>query len=168
MSGGSDPGPAFDTARFRQVLGHFPTGVTVVATLDADGGPVGLAVGSFCSVSLAPPLVLFCSGRESSTFPAIEARGSFCVNVLAEDQEDVSRVFAGKGTDKFSGLGWKPASTGSPIIAGSLAWIDCRVERVVEAGDHYVVLGEVLELGVGHERGGPLLFYRGGYGRFAV
>lgn len=156
--------PPFDSARYRQVLGHFPTGVVVVT---APGSPhhAGMSVGSFSSVSLDPPLVGFYAGRDSVSWPAIEAAGVFCVNVLAEDQEDLSRRFASKDEDKFVGVGWKPAGTGSPLLDGVLAWIDCEIHSVSDAGDHVCVLGRVLDLGVGHE-GRPLIFFRGGYGRF--
>lgn len=153
-----------DSARFRQVLGHFCSGVTVIASVH-EGEPVGLAVGSFASLSLDPPLVLFCADKSSSSFPKIRESGHFCVNILAEDQEDVSRVFASKGTDKFAGMGYRKSGTGSPILDGVLAWIDCDLGDVIEQGDHYVVVGRVKELDVEHE-GGPLLFFRGGYGRF--
>ena len=158
--------PPFDQARFRQVLGHFTTGVTVV-TAAPEEGPVGLAVGSFASVSLDPPLVGFFPDKTSSSWPKIEATGTFCVNVLAEAQEEVCRRFASKGDDKFSGLGWHAAGSGSPILDGVLAWIDCDIDSVGEAGDHYFVLGRVRDLAVEHD-GAPLLFFRGGYGRFAV
>jgi 3-hydroxy-9,10-secoandrosta-1,3,5(10)-triene-9,17-dione monooxygenase reductase component len=162
----SEPPVTFDSAKFRQVLGHFPTGVTVV-TAAADDGPVGLAVGSFASVSLDPPLVAFFPAKNSSSWPMIEAAGAFCVNILAEDQEDVCRRFAMKGDDKFVGLGWKPAPSGAPLLDGVLAWIDCGIDAVTDAGDHYCVMGRVRELAVAHD-GAPLLFFRGGYGRFAV
>jgi flavin reductase (DIM6/NTAB) family NADH-FMN oxidoreductase RutF len=158
-------GPHIDESRFRQVLGHFPTGVTVVAAKSDDEPPVGLAVGSFFSISLDPPLVGFCPGKSSSSWPKIEATGHFCVNILAEDQEDVARVFAGKGEDKFQSVGWKPAGTGSPVIRDVLAWIDCAIEDVHDAGDHYIVTGRVHELKVERE-GHPLVFFRGGYGSF--
>jgi 3-hydroxy-9,10-secoandrosta-1,3,5(10)-triene-9,17-dione monooxygenase reductase component len=159
-----DTSAPFDSARFRQVLGHFPTGVTVItATLDRE--PVGLAVGSFASVSLEPPLVLFCAAQSSSSWPKIRQAGSFCVNVLAEDQEDICRTFASKGTDKFSGIGWKHSVGGSPILDGVLAWIDCDIAEVVQQGDHDIVVGSVKDLHVSHE-GAPLVFFRGGYGRF--
>ena len=90
------------------MLGHFPTGVTVV-TAGTEEGPVGLCVGSFTSVSLHPPLVAFCAGYSSTSYPRIEAAGHFCVNILAEDQEEIARVFADKGDDKFSGIGWRPS-----------------------------------------------------------
>ena len=156
---------AVDGARFRQVLGHFPTGVTVITAAGPDG-PAGLAVGSFFSVSLDPPLVAFCAAKSSSSYPKVEAAGHFVVNVLGEHQEDVCRVFAGKG-DKFAGLGYRPSpGSGAPVINDVLAWIDCDIDTVHEAGDHWIVIGHVRELEVGDESGGPLVFYRGGYGRF--
>ena len=162
----TDPTLPFDEARFRQVLGHFTTGVTVVTAAGADG-PVGLAVGSFASVSLDPPLVGLLPGHG--------------LVVVAEDRSDRPllrerarrgagrRVPAvrGKGDDKFRGLGWRTAGSGAPILDGILAWIDCDIASVTDAGDHYFVLGRVRDLAVAHD-GAPLLFFRGGYGRFAV
>jgi flavin reductase (DIM6/NTAB) family NADH-FMN oxidoreductase RutF len=162
----TDEGTSFDAAKFRQVLGHFPTGVTVITAME-EGKPVGFAVGSFASLSLDPPQVLFCAGKTSSSWPKIEAAGSFCVNILADDQEDVCRVFASKADDKFAEIGWKHSGNGSPVITGALAFIDCTIADVVESGDHYIVVGAVHDLDVMHE-GGPLLFFRGGYGRFTV
>jgi len=153
-----------DTATFRQVLGHFPTGVCVVTTMD-DNGPAGFAVGSFCSVSLDPPMVLFCAANDSSTLARVLATGVFCVNVLGEDQEALCRSFAAKSDDKFTGVGWHPSANRSPLLEGATAFVDCSVHDSHSGGDHTVVLGEVTDLGVAHE-GGPLLFYRGGYGRF--
>jgi 3-hydroxy-9,10-secoandrosta-1,3,5(10)-triene-9,17-dione monooxygenase reductase component len=155
-----------DGARFRQVLGHFPTGVTVITAI-TDAGPVGLAVGSFFSVSLDPPLVAFCAGKNSTSYPKIAEVGHYCVNVLADEQEDICRIFAAKGDDKFATIGWRPSpATGAPVINDVLAWIDCDIHAVHEAGDHYIVIGRVHELEVGHE-GGPLVFFRGGYGRYS-
>ena len=166
MSTGSSASPAIDHARFRQVLGHFPTGVTVVTAKGVDG-PVGLCVGSFASVSLDPPLVAFFAGKGSTTYPAIEAAGHYCVNILADDQDEQARVFAGKGDDKFAGIGYRPsAATGAPVLHDVLAWIDCEIDAVHEAGDHWIVVGRVLDLEIGHE-GGPLVFFRGGFGRYA-
>jgi 3-hydroxy-9,10-secoandrosta-1,3,5(10)-triene-9,17-dione monooxygenase reductase component len=155
-----------DGARFRQVLGHFPTGVTVV-TANPPSGPVGMAVGSFTSLSLDPPQVLFCAGNGSTSWPQIRDHGSFAVNVLAEDQEDVSRVFASKAKDKFAEIGWRHARGGNPLIDGALATIECRLGAVVESGDHFIVVGEVEELAVPRE-GRPLVFFRGGYNRLEV
>jgi 3-hydroxy-9,10-secoandrosta-1,3,5(10)-triene-9,17-dione monooxygenase reductase component len=157
---------SIDSGRYRQVLGHFTTGVTVI-TAAAEAGPVGLAVGSFSSVSLDPPLVGFFADKGSTSWPKIEGTGSFCVNILGEHQEDVCRRFASKEPDKFAGLGWKATGSGSPLIDDVIAWIDCDIDQVVEAGDHFLVLGAVRELDVAHD-GPPLLFFRGGYGRFAV
>jgi flavin reductase (DIM6/NTAB) family NADH-FMN oxidoreductase RutF len=162
---GDDPLPkSIDDARFRQVLGRFATGVTVVTGM-ADDRPVGLAVNSFTSVSLEPELVAFCVARASQTWPRLREAGAFCVNILAEDQEALSRAFAGRGPDRFVGVGWRPAPSGAPVLAGVVAWIDCTVVAEHEAGDHLIVVGQVRELDVGHE-GRPLVFYRGGYGRF--
>ncbi len=158
--------PTIDPAQFRQVLGHFPTGVAVVTAMH-EGVPVGLSIGSFTSVSLDPPLVAFFPSKTSTSWPVIEASGAFCANVLAEDQEELSRLFAGKAEDKFAGIGWRPGPTGSPVLDGVLAWIDCDIERVEEAGDHWYVLGRVRDLAA-TGTGGPLVFFRGGYGRFGV
>ncbi|HEU5082460.1 MAG TPA: flavin reductase family protein [Acidimicrobiales bacterium] len=150
-----------DQATFRTVLGHFPTGVTVIAGMDGEE-PVGLAVGSFFSLSLDPPLVGFCVDKSSSSWSRMEGSGRFCVNILGADQEDVCRAFAMSGDDKFAGIGWRPAESGSPLIDGVLAWIDCEVDALHEGGDHHIVVGRVLGLDVGHE-GDPLVFFRGGY-----
>ncbi len=155
-----------DEARFRQVLGHFATGVTVVTGVDV-GRPVGLAVNSFTSVSLAPALVAFCVSTRSTTWLRLRAAGTFCVNILADDQERISRAFAAHGSDRFEGIGWRPSPAGAPILAGALAWLDCTVDAQHGAGDHDIVVGRVRALGLEHE-GRPLVFYRGGYGRFAL
>lgn len=156
---------AIDQAHYRQVLGHFPTGVTVVAGV-SDGKPVGLAIGSFFSVSIDPPLVGFCVGKTSNSWKAIEPTGSFCVNVLGADQEEVCRVFASKGDDKFATIGWSETESGSPVINDVLAWIDCDIDEVHDGGDHQIVVGRVRGMDVGHE-GDPLVFFRGGYANLA-
>lgn len=156
---------AIDQATYRQVLGHFPTGVTVIAGRDGDD-PVGLAVGSFFSLSLEPALVGFCVGRSSGSWARMADSGHFCVNILGSAQEDVCRVFAVSGEDKFAGVGWKPAESGSPLLDGVLAWIDCALHEVHDGGDHQIVVGRVLGLGVATE-GDPLVFFRGGYARLA-
>ncbi|MEM7142665.1 MAG: flavin reductase family protein [Actinomycetota bacterium] len=160
-SGTVDPG------EFRRVLGHFPTGVTVVTGHGADG-PAGMAIGSFASVSLDPPLVMFCPGKESSSWLKIKETGAFCVNVLSEAQKDVCGVFASKADDKFAGIDWTADVTGAPVIPGSLAVIDCEIHAVVDGGDHDIVVGLVKALRTDEHAGdmGPLLFYQGGYGRY--
>lgn len=159
--------PGFDDARFRQVLGHFATGITVITAVDGDG-PVGFTCQAFSSLSLDPPLVMFSPAKASSSWPRIRGAGHFAVNILSEGQEDVCRRFATKGADKFAGHGWKPApTTGAPILADVLAWIDCTIEGEHDGGDHLVVVGRVHGLEIVQE-GKPLLFFRGGYGRFEV
>ncbi|MPY96446.1 MAG: monooxygenase [Actinophytocola sp.] len=150
-----------DPGRFRRVLGHFCTGVTVVTGAGPDG-PVGFACQSFAALSLDPPLVLFCPGKGSRAWPVIEASGAFAVNVLGDAQRDVSTVFGSRGADKFASVDWTPAGSGAPLLDGSLTWIDCAVDAVHDAGDHYIVVGRVLSLGdTGSDR--PLLFYQGSY-----
>jgi 3-hydroxy-9,10-secoandrosta-1,3,5(10)-triene-9,17-dione monooxygenase reductase component len=151
-----------DPARFRTVLGHFATGVTIVT----GGGPAGVAANSFTSVSLDPPLVLVCMAHASRTWPRIRETGAFAVNFLGEGQEEMGRRFGALGTDRFSGVGWDAGVTGSPVLQESLAFVDCRIEAEYEAGDHVIVVGRVVDLGVVQE-GRPLIFWRGGYGGLA-
>ncbi|MDQ0381095.1 flavin reductase family protein [Amycolatopsis thermophila] len=149
--------------RFRDVMRHVPTGVAVVSALGPDG-PAGLAVGSFVSVSLDPPLVGFFVARTSTTWPRIEPIGRFCVNVLGEDGEHVSRAFAVSGGDKFAGVGWRRSPMGSPVLDGALAWFDCTLHSVSQAGDHVFVLASVHDLSV-RPAGRPLIFCHGTYQR---
>jgi 3-hydroxy-9,10-secoandrosta-1,3,5(10)-triene-9,17-dione monooxygenase reductase component len=152
-----------DVGHFRRTLGHFCTGVTVVAAI-AESEPVGFACQSFAALSLEPPLVLFCPTKVSRSWQAIEASGHFCVNVLHEKQKDVSARFGSKVPDKFAGIEWSPSKLGSPIIEATLAHIDCTVHSVLDGGDHYVVFGSVHSLSdVPHKKPRPLLFYRGEY-----
>ena len=155
-----------DQATMRMVLGHFATGVTVITAM-ADGEPVGIAANSFTSVSLDPPLVLFCAGKASSTWPLMQKSAAFAVNVLGEHQEDISRLFASKNADRFAGVGYHAAATGSPVLTGALAYLDCRIHAEHDAGDHVIVVGRVVELGVMDESS-PLLFFRGGYHKLAA
>lgn len=150
-----------DTRDFRSVLGHFCTGVTVIAGLDGDD-PAGLACQSFSSLSLDPPLVLFCPGRTSKSWPRIRRGGRFSVNVLAEDQRDVCEAFGSSTGTKFGSVGWHLTSAGAVVIDGVLAWLDCSIERVHDGGDHEIVIGRVRELRIERDHR-PLLFYRGGH-----
>ena len=159
----STAAPSFDAGRFREVLGHFGTGVTVVTTAGPDG-PAGFTAQSFLSLSLDPPLVAVCPSAASSTLPRIREAGSFCVNILSSEQEALSRAFAGKAANKFEGVGWHRGGTGAPILSDVLSWIECTVEAEHEAGDHVILVGRVVDLDTGDGR--PLLFYRGGYGEF--
>lgn len=127
--------------------------------------PVGMAIGSFTSVSLDPPLVAFLPTKGSTTYEAIATSGAFCVNVMAHDQLDVCAVMASKSDDKFADVSWRPGPTGSPIIEGSIAYIDCEIYATYDGGDHDIVVGKVIDLAAPHPAA-PLLFYKGDYGTF--
>jgi 3-hydroxy-9,10-secoandrosta-1,3,5(10)-triene-9,17-dione monooxygenase reductase component len=155
----------FDGRRFRDTLARFCSGV-VIATGCVRGEPAGFAAQSFTSLSLDPPLVALCPARTSASWPRLREAGSFCINVLAASQQSVCEQFARSGIDKFAGLSWRPGVTGSPILEGGLAYIDCNLEAEHEAGDHTIAIGRVLDLGILDPEGAPLLFFRGRYGRF--
>lgn len=147
-------------------MGHFASGVTVVTTVRGDGEPCGLTASAVCSVSVNPVLLLVCVEHGADTHGFIAAAGKFAVNVLAEEGgEGLSRRFATfEVEDKFRGVAFREEVTGAPVLEGSLAWLDCRVSQAIEAGDHTIFLGEVV---AGDAREGtPLVYYRGGYGRF--
>ncbi len=169
MPNGKSPETAnghLDSRRFRQVLGRFATGVVAITALDpVNGEPCGLAANSFTSVSLDPPLVAFCVAHTSSSWPRVRGAKVLTVNVLAEHQQPVCAQMAAKGGDKFAGLRWTGSPGGNPVLDGSLAWMDCSVEAEHPAGDHMIVVARVLQLDT-HADGGPLLFFRGGYGAF--
>lgn len=150
-----------DPARFRHVLGNYPTGVAVVTAMAPGDTPVGMVIGSFTSVSLDPSLVGFLPGRSSTTWPQIMASGAFCVNVLSAGQEGMCRDFTAKSPERFERHQWRGASSGSPILAGVLAWIDCDIADVQSTGDHYFVLGHVRELGIEKTGAAPMVFFRG-------
>jgi 3-hydroxy-9,10-secoandrosta-1,3,5(10)-triene-9,17-dione monooxygenase reductase component len=153
-----------DQARFREVLGHFATGVTIV-TASEEGVPVGFSCQSFAALSLDPPMVILAPAKSSTSWPRIAQAGAFAVNILGEHQEAVCRAFAVSGGDKFDGVEWSPGVTGSPIITGALAHVECRLGAIFEGGDHELVTGHVVAMDAGD--GAPLLFYRSGFGRFA-
>ncbi|GAA3613537.1 flavin reductase family protein [Kineosporia mesophila] len=161
----SVPEGATPARYFRDVLGNFPTGVVVVTAPGREGEPLAMVVGSFSSVSLDPPMVMFLADRASSTFPKIRDAGHFTVNVLAADQVGLCRSMAGRGPDRFRGVTWSPSSTGAPVLDGIVARVDCTMDQVVEAGDHFLALGAVQDLRVVSSKL-PLLFFRGEYGAF--
>jgi flavin reductase (DIM6/NTAB) family NADH-FMN oxidoreductase RutF len=155
-----------DQARFREVLGHFATGLTIV-TASEDGEPVGFSCQSFAALSLEPPMVILAPAKSSTSWPRIAAAGAFCVNILEESQEAVCRAFAVSGGDKFDGVPWTAGpATGSPIITGSLATVECTLGTIYEGGDHELVTGHVVSMEIGD--GSPLIFYRSGFGRFVA
>ncbi|MCA0147133.1 flavin reductase family protein [Blastococcus sp. LR1] len=151
-----------DPRLMRDVLGHFASGVTVLTAQTPDG-PIGFTCQSFSSLSLDPPLVAFAPSRTSRTWPRLREIGRFCVNVLAEGQDDVSQNFARSGVDKFAGVPWTPSPHGSPVLDGVIAWIDGELYAEHDGGDHTIVVARVLDLGASAERR-PLLFHRGAYG----
>lgn len=151
--------PVIEESRFKDVLGHYCSGVTVITAKD-DGDPVGFACQSFQSLSLDPPMVSFAPAKTSTTWPRIQRTGRFAANLLAENQGDLCRNFAVSGGDKFAGVQWRPGATGSPLLSGALAWVDCEIVDEVDGGDHVIVLGRVVDLSSNAEAR-PLLFYRG-------
>jgi 3-hydroxy-9,10-secoandrosta-1,3,5(10)-triene-9,17-dione monooxygenase reductase component len=156
-------GPAFDPRVFRDTLGHYASGLTIITGIDEEG-PIGFTCQSFYSVSTEPPLVSFSVMTNSTTYPRVRETGGFAVNVLAHDQHSVSNQFARKGTDKWAGIDWTPTRTGNPIIDDTLMWLDCDIWAEHEAGDHFIVIGRVKEMSPAswHEKE-PLLYYRGQY-----
>lgn len=147
--------------RMREVAGSFCSGVVVVSAV-GPGGPFGLTCQSFASLSLDPPLVTFAVARTSRTWPRIRDVGSFCVNILAAEQRELSQQFSRSGTDKFAGVEWFPSPQGAPVLEGVISWIDCVLRHEHDGGDHTIIIGEVRDLAtVGDRR--PLLFHRGTY-----
>lgn len=152
---------AFDPRALRDAFGAFATGVTVVTTRSGDGAPIGFTANSFASVSLDPPLLLVCLAKTSRNFATMTGATGFAVNILAEDQKDVSNTFAKPVEDRFAAVEWRDGPAGSPVFAGVAAWFDCTAEQVVDAGDHAILIGRV----VGFENSGRngLGYVRGGY-----
>jgi flavin reductase (DIM6/NTAB) family NADH-FMN oxidoreductase RutF len=148
---------------FRHVFGHLPTGVTVI-TAGAGERMVGMAANSVTSVSLTPPLVLLCPARSSETWPVIRQAEAFCINILGQHHEEFCRQFSRKGTDRFAGVAWHQRRCG-PGLDGAAAWIDCRIRDEHHAGDHTIVVAEVLEMEAAGAAA-PLVFCRGRYGTF--
>jgi 3-hydroxy-9,10-secoandrosta-1,3,5(10)-triene-9,17-dione monooxygenase reductase component len=149
---------------FRTVLGHLPTGVTVITAHHARG-PVGMSANSVTSVSLEPPLLLVCPARTSQTWPLIREAGGFCVNVLAEQHADCCRRFSMRNIDRFAELAWHERHRG-PGIDDAVAWIECEIREEHDAGDHTIAVSEVVGLELSEETQ-PLVFFRGSYGTFA-
>lgn len=151
------------SARFREVMGAFCSGVVVVTSMDGNR-PLGVTAQSFTSLSLDPPLILFCPAKTSTTWPELERTGRFCVNILGDHQEDLCRQFSRSGGDKFGGVAWTPSPFGCPRIEGSIAYVDCTIAETHDAGDHFIVVGRVQDLGLGEPKE-PLLFFQGAFRR---
>ncbi|MBD0417843.1 flavin reductase family protein [Streptomyces sp. TRM S81-3] len=156
-----------DDAAMREVLSSFCTGVAVITATQPDGRPAGMAVQSFSSVSLDPPLVCFCPARTSTTWPKIRSAGRFAVNLLAADQQRLCRQFAVTGGDKFAGADWHPGTNGAPLLDGALATIECELAGTLPGGDHLIALGRVTALAAADRprTADPLLYFRRTYGR---
>jgi flavin reductase (DIM6/NTAB) family NADH-FMN oxidoreductase RutF len=152
---------AIDQRHFRDVMGTFATGVTIITTV-VDGSAHGITANSFTSVSLDPPLVLFCLGRSSTNFEAFMAAESFAVNILADDQDKLSTHFAMFEGDRFEGTPWGPWETGAPVLDGVIAAADCVLEARHDAGDHIIVIGRALRAET-LSRKSPLLYHQGKY-----
>lgn len=150
-----------DPALFRSVLGRFAAGVTVVTARDAAGTDHGMTVSAFCSLSLEPPLVLICIERTTVMHEVLASASQFAVNILASDQESISRRFAEQIDDRFAGVGYTRGITGTALLDGILAYVECDIVARYPGGDHTIIVGEVIAAAAHLER--PLLYYRGGY-----
>ncbi|MFE7778354.1 flavin reductase family protein [Streptomyces sp. NPDC057445] len=161
-------GKPLEPAHLRHVLGHFCTGITVITAMENGQPPVGFACQSFVSLSLEPPLVSFSVSRLSRSWRGIRRAGRFCVNILHAEQEPLCRRFAATGADRFAGVEWWPSPvTGSPRLAGALAWVDCTIETVYPGGDHRIAVGRVRDLDIADGEAEPLLFFLAGFRRTA-
>ena len=150
-----------DPDSFRATLGRFASGVTVVTTRADDGRDHGMTVSAFCSLSLDPPLVLVCVAHDASLHPLLQPGRALAVNILAAGQEALSRRFSGSDPNRFDGIGFTRGRTGAALLDDTLAYLDCRIERLAEGGDHTIAICRVESTDVRPER--PLLYYRGGY-----
>lgn len=150
-----------DPDTFRRALGHFASGVTVVTATNGDVRH-GITVSSFCSLSLEPPLVLICIDRTTGSHELIKAAGTFAVNILAEESQDLSQLFASRSPDKFASVAFHAGQTGAPLLDEALATIECRLYDQLPGGDHSIFVGEVIATEIRDERA-PLLYYRSRY-----
>ncbi|OWY29230.1 flavin reductase family protein [Herbaspirillum robiniae] len=159
---------AIEPLRFREALGHYASGITVITSL-VDGEPVGFTCQSFYSVSMSPPLVSFSVMSGSASYPRMRQAGRFAVNILSDEQVRISNQFARRGTDKWHGIEWQASPLGNPLIAGSLHWLDCEIHAEHAAGDHLIVIGEVKAMNLQQTVAmQPLLYFKGEYRHIAV
>jgi flavin reductase (DIM6/NTAB) family NADH-FMN oxidoreductase RutF len=157
-----------DSLELRAAIGHFPTGVTVITSRGESGEPVGTTANAVSSLSLTPPQLLVCLVRDSATLQAIRSKGSFAVNVLGEHQLELSGNFARRGSDaSWSGVLHRHGKTGSPVLHGSLASLECTVDRILDGGDHEIVIGDVQHVQTTRRAAQPLVFWRGDYAALA-
>jgi len=149
------------TRNLRQALGSFPTGVTVVSCLDKNKNPLGFTANSFTSVSLDPQLISICIDKESFNIDSFSITKHFAVSVLSEDQQSISTTFATPNEDRFQNVEWRTEDTGSPIIENAVAWFDCNTRQVIDAGDHLIIIGEIIAFDSSPKT--PLMYLRGNY-----
>lgn len=150
-----------DDRAFRNIVGNFCTGVTIITTQNDSSQPIGFTANSFTSLSLNPKLVLFNIDKKSTSYTAFVSADHFAINILSDDQIDLSKQFSKSGVERFEGVAYTKDVTGSPILQGSLAYLDCKVKNLYEGGDHTIVVGEVLS--ANSLPGNPLLFFQGKY-----
>jgi flavin reductase (DIM6/NTAB) family NADH-FMN oxidoreductase RutF len=161
-------GPGVEADVFRRALAQLAGGVVVVTTADAEGEPAGVTVTAVCSVSLEPPLVLVCLGAGSRTRELIASSGRYAISVLGSGHRSHSERFAEAGDGKFDGVTWEAGKFGCPILTGSIAVCECELEQSIDAGDHTILIGRVVEATAASGPGElPLLWYRGSYGRLS-
>lgn len=157
-------GIAMDPMAWRQTMGNFATGVTVITTIDELGHPLGMTANAFTSLSLDPPMVLICVDNNSTTLPQIQQCNKYCVNILSQDQEEVSRQFAKKGgSEKFDGVSYYYGDIGLPVIENSLTSVECEISAILDGGDHKILLGRGIKIHQFTQESKPLVFYRGKY-----
>lgn len=154
---------AVDTRALRDAFGCFATGITVVTTVDDRGEKYGVTANSFTSLSLEPPLCLFCLDNKALSFDAFQESRHFAVNVLAQEQEALSSNFARSNVDKWNGVAYETWTTGAPILPGCVANLECDVEATHEGGDHVIIVGRVREMAYRDGNCRPLLYYKGRY-----
>jgi flavin reductase (DIM6/NTAB) family NADH-FMN oxidoreductase RutF len=152
-------------SEYRRVLGHLPTGVTILTAFRPDGNPIGMSANSVTSVSLDPPMILVCPAKTSTTWPALREAGRFCVNFMASHHADLCIRFAKKNVDRFAGVDWHARAAG-PALDDAMAWLQCEITDERDAGDHTVVIAAVTEIEASPE-GAPLVFFKGKYGTFS-
>jgi flavin reductase (DIM6/NTAB) family NADH-FMN oxidoreductase RutF len=157
----------FDTRAFREALGWFPTGIAVMTASSPEASHIGITVNSFTSVSLDPPLVLWCIDRRSRRYPAFAGAPGFTVSILASGQKAVSARLAGAGEHRLDGIALIETELGPPALAEALAVFECALESVQDAGDHAILIGRVLRFARHEKAGAPLVYFRGNYGALA-
>jgi len=155
-----------DPRAFRDLIGRFATGVTVITLHDGEQA-VGMTANAVSSLSLDPLLILFCVDKGASAYDAFESTDGFAINILALEQGDISGFFAtsgrGEDGDAMGGFAYSEGATGAPLLEGTIGWFDCRPWARYEGGDHTIVVGEVVGFNLAQPDGDPLLFFGGGY-----